>query len=226
MRTQEQMAESSTPSFITKPLADWEVSDVCAWLRAGAAAEGERGGWEKKLSADYSTLFSICAVDGDTVAAMRGWGNEDWKRMGEELDAEARRAGVKPVKLGDRAKLTREIERVCALSGAREAAAAAVAEAAAARAAREQAVADAERAAAERAAAEAAARAAARASAEAAARAEEEAKELAQRAEAEVCACWLVWLCVLCLHCDAAMCLCYSDKMTTHSSLSSSLRNP
>jgi hypothetical protein len=108
--------------FATKPLADWEVSDVCAWLRAGA---GGSCGWEKKLSADYSPLFTICAVDGDTVAAMRGWGNEDWKRMGEELDAEARAAGVKPVKLGDRAKLGREIARVAALSGAREAAAAA-----------------------------------------------------------------------------------------------------
>ena len=52
-------------------------------------------------------MFAVCAVDGDTVIEMRTWGNEQWKAMGHELDAEHRRLGIKPVKLGDRAKIER-----------------------------------------------------------------------------------------------------------------------
>jgi hypothetical protein len=74
---------------------------------------------EKKLSMDYSRLFEICGVTGDTLLEMRDYGRDEWKDMKDELESEHKEEGVVPVKLADRAKIKhvrRCVYVVCMLS--------------------------------------------------------------------------------------------------------------
>ena len=94
--------DSSRFQFVA--LAEWTTHDVGAWLRAGVE---KRCGWEKKLSMDYTQLFEICGVTGDTLLEMKDYGREEWKEMKDELEEEHLEQGVVPVKLADRAKIKR-----------------------------------------------------------------------------------------------------------------------
>ena len=97
-------AAGDSLSFQFVPLAEWTTCEVGAWLRAGVE---KRCGWEKKLSMDYTQLFEICGVTGDTLLEMKDYGRDEWKEMKDELEQEHHEQGVVPVKLADRAKIKR-----------------------------------------------------------------------------------------------------------------------
>lgn len=52
-------SEGIALDFQCKSLADWEVDDVQAWLKAGAARQA---GWEKKLSTGSLVLQAVCCT--------------------------------------------------------------------------------------------------------------------------------------------------------------------
>ena len=105
-------------TYQVRPICDWTSEDVCDWLRAGSKNEG---GWEKKLASDYSLLFEACGVDGDYLETMKTWEKDDWKAMADEIDEDLRKQGISVVKLGDRTKIRKEIERVASQTAEREA---------------------------------------------------------------------------------------------------------
>ena len=50
-------------AFATKPVREWNQTDVQHWLRAGFSADCAAMGWTQKLSHDYTALFHACDFD-------------------------------------------------------------------------------------------------------------------------------------------------------------------
>ena len=64
---------------------------------------------------------AACGVDGDYLETMKTWEKDDWKAMADEIDEDLRKQGISVVKLGDRTKIRKEIERVARQTAKREA---------------------------------------------------------------------------------------------------------